>query len=180
MTATTDPLADFAPDARAVFAAIADHLIPAAHGMPSASEIVDDERLRFVLRSRPDLAPALAAALRPELDDDPEARLATLERDEPDNLAALQLILVAGYYTDETVRERIGYPGQLAIPVDVSEPPAYLTEGLIDSLIRRGPVWRDPRTGQRADEPTEVPDYSDVFRPGIDRPAGGDHGSDGA
>ena len=29
--------------------AVADHLIPAAHGMPSAADVVGDARLRFVL-----------------------------------------------------------------------------------------------------------------------------------
>ena len=28
--------------------------------------------------------------------------------------------------------------------------PAYLEEGLIDAVLARGPVWRDPATGQRA------------------------------
>lgn len=134
---------------RAIFAAVADHFIPAAHGMPSAADVVTDARLAFVLRSRPDLADALHAALRPELGDDVPGRLAALA-DEPTTLAALQLAIVGGYYTDKDVRARIGYPGQIALELRSWEVPAYLDEGLIDAVVARGPVWRDPATGGRA------------------------------
>lgn len=145
-----DPLAVLGGERRALFAVLADHLIPAAHGMPSAAEVVDDERLGFVLGARPDLLEPLSEALRPELGTDPAGRLGALERDEPAHLAALQLVIVGGYYTDSGVRELIGYPGQLAIEVHPWERPAYLEEGLIDAVVARGPVWRDPATGQRA------------------------------
>jgi hypothetical protein len=134
---------------RTTFAAIADHLIPAAHGMPSAAEVVNDDRLRFVLRARPDLAEPLREALRPDLGPDVSERLARLA-DEPTNLSALQLAIVSGYYTDKRVRELIGYPGQMAIEIRSWEYPIYLEEGLIDAVLARGPVWRDPKTGQRA------------------------------
>lgn len=136
-------------DGRAAFAAIADHLIPAAHGMPSAAEIVTDDRLRFVLRARPDLAEPLRASLRQELGRNVAERLARLA-DEPTNLSALQLAIVSGYYTDKRVRELIGYPGQMALEIRSWEYPVYLEEGLIDAVLARGPVWRDPTTGQRA------------------------------
>lgn len=139
----------FSHEERATFAGIADHLIPAAYGMPSAAEVVTDERLRFVLRARPDLAEPLRTALRAELGADIADRLARLA-DEPTNLSALQLAVVSGYYTDKGVRERIGYPGQMALEVRSWEYPVYLEEGLIDAVLARGPVWRDPTTGQRA------------------------------
>ena len=134
---------------RATLAAIAEHLIPADGEMPSAADVVDDARLAFVLRARPDLAEPLHAALRVELGDDVAQRLASLA-DEPTNLAALQLAIVGGYYTDRRVRELIGYPGQMAIELRTWEYPQYLEEGLIDAVLARGPVWRDPATGQRA------------------------------
>lgn len=145
-----DPLAQIDADALRVFAAIADLLIPAAHGMPSAGEIVGADRARFVLRARPDLVEPLRAALRPGLGEDHRARLAALEGQEPTNLAALQLVIVGGYYTDKRVRELIGYPGQEAIQVKSWVVPPYLEEGLIDAMLARGPVWRDPATGRRA------------------------------
>jgi hypothetical protein len=135
---------------RAVLAAVADHLIPAAHGMPSAAEVLTDDRLRFVQTARPDLAEPIRTALRAGLADDPAERVAALAADEPAALGALQLAIVAVYYTDKRVRDLIGYPGQEAITIRSWELPAYLEEGLIDAVIARGPTWRDPATGRRA------------------------------
>jgi hypothetical protein len=145
-----DPLAALAPTERATLAAIADRLIPAAHGMPSAADVVGDDRLRFVVTARPDLLEPLRAALRPELGDDVPARLDVLGSEEPATLSACQLVIVAGYYTDKHVRELIGYPGQMALDIRSWQLPAYLEEGLVDALLARGPSWRDPATGKRA------------------------------
>ena len=163
---------------RATLSAIADRLIPAAHGMPSAADVLDDARLRFVLNARPDLLEPLRAALRPELGDDPGARLETLGRDEPSTLGALQLVIVAGYYTDARVRELIGYPGQMAIEIRSWEYPVYLEEGLIDAVLARGSVWRDPATGQRAVD-TGVPrTYAERWSTDAGSPEGGHDGRD--
>jgi hypothetical protein len=134
----------------AIFAAVADHLIPAAHGMPSAGTVVSDERIAFVLGARPDLADDLDASLLPELGDDPATRLETLERDDPDRRAVLVQVVVFGYYTDGDVRARLGYPGQEAKQLYSWKVPDYVEEGLTDQVLARGPVWRDPATGRRA------------------------------
>jgi hypothetical protein len=166
-------------------AAVAEHLIPAAHGMPSAAEVVTEERVRFVLDARPDLLDPLRAALRPGLGDDPPERLARLARDDPGSLAALQLVIVGGYYTDKRVRELIGYPGQMAIEVRSWEYPAYLEEGLVDALLARGPSWRDPATGERAVADAAPRTYAERFA-GVTvaanpaSPEGGDDGRDQA
>ena len=148
--ATADPLATFDAACRAALAAVGHVLIPEAHGMPSAGAVVDDARLRFVLTARPDLAEPLHAALRPELGADPAARLAALERDEPERHGALISVVVFGYYTDKGVRERLGYPGQMALQLYSWKLPPYIEEGLTDAVLARGPVWRDPATGRRA------------------------------
>jgi hypothetical protein len=158
----TDPLEGLDADARAILRAIGDALIPAAHGMPSAAEVLTDDRLRFVLRARPDLIEPLNASLRPGLGESAADRLARLA-DEPINLSALQLVIVGGYYTDKRVRELIGYPGQMALEVKSWLYPAYLEEGHIDAVLARGPVWRDPATGKRA-VATEAPrTYAERF-----------------
>lgn len=146
----TGALSSFAPAERATLSAVADRLIPAAHGMPSAADILTDERLRFVMTARPDLIGPIRVALRAELGNDAQARLDALGRDDPQALGALQLAIVAGYYTDKRVRELIGYPGQEALTIRTWELPPYLEEGLIDAVLARGPVWRDPATGTRA------------------------------
>jgi hypothetical protein len=148
-----DPLGVLDPGRRATFTAVAGHLIPAAHGMPSAAEVIGDVRLRFVLRARPDLVEPLRAALRHELGDDPAVRLEALERDEPDNHVALLLTVVGGYYTDADVRERLHYPGQEARTLYSWKVPDFIEEGLTDQVLARGPIWRDPATGRRAEHP---------------------------
>jgi hypothetical protein len=176
-TAGADDATTLTDDERATFAAIADHLIPAAHGMPSAADVVTGDRLRFVLRSRPDLGEPLRAALRSELGDDVAQRLATLA-DEPTNLSALQLTIVAGYYTEKRVRELIGYPGQEALELRSWELPAYLEEGLIDAVLARGPVWRDPETGQRAVTTDAPRTYAERWSTDAGSPEGGHDGHD--
>ena len=151
----------------ATFAAIGGHLIPAAHGMPSAADVVDATRLDFVLRARPDLFEPLQAALRSDLGSDVQSRLEALAHEEA-NLAALQLVIVGGYYTDKRVRELIGYPGQMAIEVKSWLVPQYLEEGLIDAVLARGPKWRDPQTGTRAVVDNHPMTYAERFTGGPD------------
>jgi hypothetical protein len=177
MPASTDPAgaggsAGLDDRERSVLAAIADHLIPAAGAMPSAADVVDDDRLAFVLRARPDLADPLRSALRDELGEDVAGRLARLAG-EPTSLSALQLAIVGGYYTDKRVRDLIGYPGQMALELRSWEYPAYLEEGLIDAVLARGPVWRDPSTGQRAVVTDAPRTYAERYAAGEASSSGG-------
>jgi hypothetical protein len=176
---TVDQVAALGAEERATLAAIADSLIPAAHDMPSAADVVTDERLRFVLNARPDLLEPLLHALGPELPDDPVLRLDQLGRNDPAALGALQLVIVGAYYTDKTVRELIGYPGQLALSLRSWELPDYIEEGLIDAVLARGPVWRDPATGQRAIAAGGPRTYAERFSADAAPPEGGTDGHDG-
>jgi hypothetical protein len=178
-TTPADPLTSIDAAERATLSAIADRLIPAAQGMPSAADVLVDDRLRFALNARPDLIGPLRAALRRELGDDVQARLDALGRNEPSTLGALQLVIVAGYYTDRRVRELIGYPGQAALELRSWEYPAYLEEGLIDAVLARGPVWRDPVTGQRAVAAGAPRTYAERWSTDAGSPPEGGHdGSD--
>jgi hypothetical protein len=177
-TASADPLASLDATERATLSAIADRLIPAAEGMPSAADVLGDDRLRFVLNARPDLIGPLRAALRRELGDDVQARLDALGRDEPSTLGALQLLIVAGYYTDRRVRELIGYPGQMALDLRSWEYPIYLEEGLIDAVLARGPAWRDPATGLRAVAAGVPRTYAERWTTDSGSPEGGHDGRD--
>jgi hypothetical protein len=114
-------------------AALADALIPAESGMPSASQAgAAGEWLDAVLGARPDLEAPLAAtaALDP----------AEVRRD-PAAWGALTAAVTAAYYMNPDVRERIGYAGQRAIPFDPDHED-YLEDGLLDSVKARGPVYR--------------------------------------
>ena len=161
-----DPLASLDATEVATLRAVADRLIPAAGDMPSAADVLSEARLRFVLNARPDLLGPLRAALRPELGGDVGARLDVLGRDEPATLYALQLVIVGGYYTDTQVRDLIGYPGQMALELRSWEYPAYLEDGLIDAVLARGPVWRDPSTGRRAVVADAPQTYAERFAAG--------------
>ena len=181
---TVEGAATLTDEQRSNLAAVADRLIPAAHGMPSAGAVVDEERLRFVLNARPDLIEPLRAALGAG-PADVDARLDMLARDNPKALGALQLVIVAGYYTDKTVRELIGYPGQMALSLRSWELPEYLEEGLIDVVLARGPIWRDPATGKRASGTGAPRTYAERFSadaapPAVAPPQGGTDGHDGA
>jgi hypothetical protein len=177
-TTPADPLASLDTPERATLSAIADRLLPASGGMPSAADVLGDDRLRFVLNARPDLIGPLRAALRRALGDDVQARLDALGRDEPSTLGALQLLIVAGYYTDRRVRELIGYPGQMALELRSWEYPVYLEEGLIDAVLARGPVWRDPATGQRAVAAGAPRTYAERWSTDAGSPEGGHDGRD--
>lgn len=173
-----DPLASLDATELGTLREIADRLIPAAADMPSAAEVVDEGRLRFVLNARPDLLQPLRESLRPDLGDDVQSRLDQLGRDAPSVLDTLQLVIVAGYYTDKRVRELIGYPGQMAIDLRTFGFPAYLEEGLIDAVLARGAIWRDPSTGRRAVVEGTPRRYADRFAAMTDAPEGGPDGRD--
>jgi hypothetical protein len=145
-----DPMAAIDVGRRATFTAVAGFLIPEAHGMPSAGDVVGEARLKFVLNARPDLAQGLREALRPELGEHPADRLAVLELDEPAHHGALVAAVVFGYYTDRRVRELLRYPGQEAKTLYSWKVPEFIEEGLTDAVLARGPIWRDPATGRRA------------------------------
>ena len=123
--------------------AFADVLIPAAHDMPSASEVgVADRQLDRVLGARPDLADPLARALETVDPADHEGSLARLQDADPAAHEALLLAVVGGYYIDRDVRSRLGYTGQVPVEVRPEIIPNYVDEGLIDPLLARGPIYR--------------------------------------
>ena len=118
-------------------ALLADVLVPAGEGMPSASEAgIADVLVDRVLAVRPDLADPLARALDlAPLDcadaTDLLARLKGADRRAKD---ALVTVVAGGYYLDEDIRRRLGYPGQDARPVNAFAFPEYVAEGLLDAV----------------------------------------------
>jgi hypothetical protein len=135
---------------RARLRAFADALIPAAHGMPAASEIgVADGQLERVLEARPDLLEPLRRAL-PEADPkDAERSLAAIEAADPTAHDALVLAVVGGYYIHPRVRELVGYDGQVPVELQPEIIPNYMEEGLIQPVLERGPIYRPVRAEGR-------------------------------
>jgi hypothetical protein len=118
--------------------ALADQLIPAEDGMPSASEAGATGRwLDAVLAARPDLRAPLEGLATSTAGLSPAEAVATLPERDPAGWTALTSAVVAAYYFNPEVCERIGYAGQRAIPLG---PPDY--EDLLDSVKPRAPVYR--------------------------------------
>jgi hypothetical protein len=127
---------------RAQLAVIADALIPAGSDMPSASGAgVAGEFLDEVLAARPDLAAPLEAALESVAGLDAEAAVAAL-REDAGGWGVLTAVVPAAYFLNPATRAAIGYPGLEARPIDPDAEPDYLADGLLDSVIARGPVYR--------------------------------------
>jgi hypothetical protein len=125
---------------RAQLGAIADELIPAGSGMPSASEAgVAGRYLDEVLAARPDLASPLEAALASV--EGVEDAIAALRAD-AGAWGVITAVVPAAYFLNPEMRAAIGYPGLEARPIDPDAAPDYLEDGLLDSVVARGPVYR--------------------------------------
>jgi hypothetical protein len=128
---------------RARLAAFADQLIPAAHGMPAASEVdVAGRQLDRVLAARADLGAPIVRALAHVDPDDAERSLAEVHEADPEAYDALLLAIVGGYYIHPEVRKRLGYTGQVPVQVRPEIIPNYVEQGLIDPVLERGAIYR--------------------------------------
>jgi hypothetical protein len=126
---------------RAVLAALADVLIPAGEGFPSASDAgVAREGLDQVLSFRPDLAAGLKKLLASALGRPPAQVIAELRRDDPAGFGLLAELVPGAYFLDPQVRAKLGYHGQGPRPIDPH--PDYLDEGLLQAVLDRGPIYR--------------------------------------
>ncbi len=122
---------------RSTLAGLADVLIPASAGFPSASQVgVADEGLDQVLAVRPDFAKPLKVILQSAKGRNPAEVVAQLQDENPASFAALAEI-VAG----------VGYHGQ--VPQPLASRPDHLNDGLLQPVIDRGPIYRPtPRTNR--------------------------------
>ena len=131
---------------RAQLGAIADQLIPAGGGMPSASEAgVSGQYLDEVLTSLPDLGDALDTTLAAVDGLDPAEAIAVLRQD-PAGWGVLTAVVPGAYFMNPAIRAAIGYPGLERRPIDPNAEPDYLADGLLDSVVSRGPVYRPTPT----------------------------------
>ena len=128
---------------RAVFAGLADVLIPGEDGMPSAGEVaLERGALDAVLAVRPDVMADLARLLEAARGTDPVAEVARLRAEAEAAFQLLTTVVAGGYFLDEDVRAAIGYRGQEAMPIEPMDPPDYERDGLLASVVERGPIYR--------------------------------------
>ena len=131
------------PDERAVFAGLADLLIPRHGRMPAATEVgAAGDLLDRVLAHRPDIVDDLMRGLAAAQGAEPSEAANRLSRSDPASFNAITLAASGAYYMADEVRALIGYPGQDKAPYDPHETPVYLTNGMIERLVRRGPIYR--------------------------------------
>jgi len=130
---------------RAVLAGLADVLIPAGAGFLAASEAgVAAEGLDQVLAVRPDLAGRLKDILRLAKGRVAAEVIRELEASDRPSFEVLAEIVPAAYFMNPQVRAAIGYGGQVSRPIDPR--PDYLDDGLLQSVIDRGPIYRPTPT----------------------------------
>jgi len=128
---------------RAVFGGLADLLIPSADGMLSATEAgVAGRWLDEVLEVRPDLGPPLVLVINAARGADPAGAMADLRRSDPAGFGVLAEVVVGAYFLNPQVRKAIGYGGQQSIPIVAEKPPDYEQDGLLASVVGRGPIYR--------------------------------------
>lgn len=125
-------------------AALAAEMIPAGAGLPSATEAgVAGALLDEVLKVRPDVAAPLSALLVRLGDAAPSAALARVVADPADH-ELLALVVVGAYMLCPAVGVALRYPGQEPKPVNPFDINDVVDEGLLDAVIERGPIYRDP------------------------------------
>lgn len=134
---------EISDDLREIFRAVADVLIPATRSMPSASQVnVHGPVLDHILGLRADLKQAFVRGLEACREGDPECAARRLNEADPRALATIGLVASAAYYMDEGVRKLIGYPGQEKRTYDPDATPVYVTNGMLQAVIDRGPIYK--------------------------------------
>jgi len=126
---------------RQLVAALADLLIPAGSGFPSASEAgVANEGLDQLLAVRPDLRDSLKSILLRATDRPPSEFLQELQSNDPAAFGVLAESVPGAYFLNPDVRARLKYDGQSPRPINPRAD--YLDDGLLQSVIDRGRIYR--------------------------------------
>jgi hypothetical protein len=121
-------------------AEVADLLIPAGAGLPSASEAgVHEAGAERVLARRPELAPVVRQIL-PDLAGAVDA--ADVRQRSGAGFTALCELVAGAYFTTPEVLATIGYPGRPGHDLPDLETLQDELDELVAPLVARGPLWR--------------------------------------
>ncbi len=131
---------------RTLLSELADVLIPEASGMPSASQAdVAGKWLDAVLEARPDLVGSLEDILKNIEADNIGDVVTRFHDNDPVTFGVLAEVVSGAYFLNPQVREAIGYSGQEPRAIDPR--PDYMEDGLLPSVIHRGPIYRPTPKG---------------------------------
>jgi hypothetical protein len=129
---------------RAVLAALADEMIPAGAGLPSANEVdMSGALVDAVLKVRPDLRRALVSALEQLRDVPAGRRLAAVQSDSA-LMDAVGLVMAGGYLMSSRVTDALRYRFEEAKGVRPDDVYQAVDDGLLDAVMERGPIYRLP------------------------------------
>jgi hypothetical protein len=125
---------------RMLLADVADLLIPAGNGMPSASQAgVADEGLAAVVKSRPELEAAITAVLQSGRGQTAQEFLTRLTTSDAAGFGVLAEVVAGAYFMNQKVRAALGYSGQIPQPISEGE---ELDPALLKAVLDRGPIYR--------------------------------------
>src|SRR5262245_29192133 len=109
--------------------------------MPSASAAaVAEEGLNQVLAAVPSLGAPLADVLSRAGGREAAEVVASLAQTDPAAYGLLTEVVTAAYFMNPDVRKAVGYAGQGPAPLDPRVD--YMEDGLLESVINRGPMYR--------------------------------------
>jgi hypothetical protein len=135
---------DLPDELRQRLAVLADLLLPGSGTMPAAGAVdLAGAGIRQVLASRPDLRAPLEAVVASSSEQDARDFLRCLRSHDPGGWATLTTCVTAGYYMRPPVRQALGYAGQEGRVVTADEFVSWVTDGLLDPVISRGPLVRE-------------------------------------
>jgi hypothetical protein len=144
------PPGELTAQQRAVLDAVGDLLVPGTDGDPSFTAAPGiDAQLQRSLAARAERFTLLAATLDglAPTDDGLDGRLRALHAaasEEDGRFVLLSSVVSGAYLLVPEVRQRIGYPGQGRDPAGIEEAADELSDGILDPVIDRGPIWVDP------------------------------------
>jgi hypothetical protein len=125
------------------FARLADLIIPHTNEMPSATEAdVATIWIHRALGIRPDLRPDMMRGLQKARNANSLGALKLALADDRAAFVALTMMVANAYYLNPEIRRRIGYDGHNAHPFDADETPEYTSNGMLERVFARGPIFR--------------------------------------
>jgi len=133
-------MATLGPEQRAALARLADTLIPAGEGHPSASQAgVAGQWVDRVLEVRPDMFGDLISLLRAVEDREPVQAVQWLRARPGTWFDTLAEVVAGAYFLNPKVRRLLGYSGQRRIPIKTS---IEELQQLTAPVVERGHIYR--------------------------------------